>query len=61
MPVRNRAILLLLMPMIVFFWCIGWSLYWLGQKREMAKPQPKMSRQENFAFIVPIPEQKVAT
>jgi len=59
MPRRNRAVTLMLMPMAVFLWCLGWSLYWSGSRKN-AMSQPKLSRDEDLTFIVPVPEQKVA-
>ena len=60
MPVRNRIISLLLAPIVVFLWCIGWSLYWIGLKRNRAVAKPKLSRENDLTFIVPVPEQKDA-
>jgi hypothetical protein len=61
MPKRNRAASFLLMPIGVFLWCIGWSLYWIGSKRETTKPKPKLSVQKELVIFVPTPEQKYAT
>jgi hypothetical protein len=51
------------MPIAVFLWCIGWSLYWIGSKRETTKPKPKpkLSVQKELIIFVPTPEQKYAT
>jgi hypothetical protein len=57
MPKRNRVVLLLLMPMVIFVWLIGMSLYRVGAKREAALPQPDLSRQKDSTYIVPVPEQ----
>jgi hypothetical protein len=51
----------LLMPIAVFLWCIGWSLYWIGSKRETTKPKPILSVQKELIIFVPTPEQKNAT
>jgi len=56
---RNRVVLFLLMPIIVFMWLIGWSLYCLGS-REDAKPR-KASNQNELTFAVQMPEEKYAT
>jgi len=61
MPVRNRAISLLLMPVVVFLWFIGWSLYWFGLKRRTEMPQPKSPHEKDLTFIVPVLENKLAT
>jgi hypothetical protein len=47
------------MPITVFFWCIGWSLYWIEVKRETTKP--KLSVQKELVIFVPAPELKCAT
>jgi hypothetical protein len=31
---HNRATMLLLLPLIIAVWLIGWSLYWIGSARE---------------------------
>jgi hypothetical protein len=35
---RRAAISLLAMPIVVFIWFIGWSLYWFGRKKKKLKP-----------------------
>jgi hypothetical protein len=45
------------MPIGVFLWCIGWSLFWIGSKRESTIPKPKLSVQEELIIFVPTPEQ----
>jgi len=47
------------MPLAVFFWVFGWSLYWIGSKKKLAKPVKRDSGKE-LAFTVLIPEQKYA-
>ena len=61
MPRRNRVVSFLLMPIAVFLWCIGWSLYWIGVKKETTKPKPnpKLSVQKELVVFVPAPEQNV--
>ena len=56
---RNRVVLFLLIPIVVFIWFIGWSLYWIGS-RENAEPR-KPSSQNELAFAVQMPEEKYAT
>ncbi len=50
----------LLLPAIIFFCGLGWSLYWIGSKKEVGKPKQK-SEAEKIAFTVPIPEKQYAT
>ena len=55
---RNRAALLLLMlPIVIFIWLIGWSLYWIGSQREVSKPR-KIIEQEELTFTALMPEEK---
>ena len=60
MPKLNRAVLLLLMlPIVIFIWFIGWSLYWIGSTREVNKPR-KIDQKE-LTFTVQMPEEKHET
>jgi len=51
--------LFLLMPLAVFFWVFGWSLYLIGSNKKLAKPRKKDSSKE-LTFTVLMPEQKYA-
>jgi len=50
--------LFLAMPLAVFFWIFGWSLYWIGTQRDFAKPTLKRPNSNGLTFGVLIPEQK---
>ena len=56
---RNRVVMFLLMPIILFMWSIGWSLYWIDSKED-AKPR-KTSNQNKLTFTVQMPAEKYAT
>ena len=56
---RNRVSLLLVLPIAVFIWFVGWSLSWIGSKRKTAAPSTKPL--DNLTFAVLMPEQKYAT
>jgi hypothetical protein len=56
---RSRVALLLVLPIAVFIWFIGWSLYWIGSKRKVATPNTKPRNGLTFAVLTP--EQKYAT
>jgi hypothetical protein len=60
MPRRNRAALLLILPIVIFMWFIGWSLYWIGSRGGAAKPRKTIDRKE-LTFTVLMPEEKYAT
>jgi flagellar basal body-associated protein FliL len=40
MPKKKRIFVLLAIPVAAILWCIGWSLYWIGEKKEKSKPAP---------------------
>jgi hypothetical protein len=43
---RNKAIIAVLLPAIIFLWIVGWSLYWIGRQKEAQKPQPSQPNEE---------------
>jgi hypothetical protein len=59
MPKRNKVALLFVLPIAVFIWFIGWSLYWVGSKGKTAAPSAKPLN--GLTFSVLMPEQKYAT
>jgi hypothetical protein len=48
-----------MLPIVVFMWFIGWSLYCIGSRAD-AKPR-KASDQNELTFTVQMPEEKYAT
>ncbi|MCW4008070.1 MAG: hypothetical protein NWF09_05205 [Candidatus Bathyarchaeota archaeon] len=50
---RSRAIILLLLPAVVFIWIIGWGLYWIGHQREHQTMKQSES-QEEHVHLMPI-------
>ena len=57
---RNRAIVVLLLPLIVIIWIFGSSLYWLGPKK--APTQQKQTVETgNLTYYVSTPEEKIVT
>jgi len=56
---RNRVALLLVLPIAVFIWFIGWSLYLIGFRGKAAPPSTKPLN--DLTFTVLMPEQKYAT
>jgi len=60
MPRRNRALTLLLIPITIFIWCIGWGLYVIGSKKESTKLMAKSSVQQGLVIFVPTIEQNYA-
>jgi len=55
---RRRLFGLLMIPIGVLVWCIGWSLLWIGETKE--KLRPKLVEQKgNLTFSVLLPEAKL--
>jgi len=34
---RNRILVVMLFPVIIFLWLTGWSLFWIGSQRSQDK------------------------
>ena len=49
----------LVIPIVVFFWVLGWSLYWIGSNKKLTQPE-KRNSSKDLAFTVLMPEQKYA-
>jgi hypothetical protein len=47
------------MPLAVFFWIIGWSLYWIGSDKKPAKPRNR-DRHKDLTLTVLAPELEYA-
>jgi hypothetical protein len=60
MPKRNRIAALLMVPIAVFLWCIGWGLYYTGWKKEKTRPKA-ISEANNLTFAVLLPEKQIET
>jgi hypothetical protein len=57
MPKRNKAIAIIMMPLAIFLWVIGWSLFQAGSKKEPRRQQVEPPIKKELTFIVQIPEQ----
>ena len=38
---RNRAVILILLPVTILLWLIGWILFYAGSQTRHVKPEPK--------------------
>jgi hypothetical protein len=56
---RNRAALFLILPIIIFIWFLGWSLYWISSRGKVVKPRKIIDRKD-LTFTVLVPEKKLA-
>ncbi|MGA2310454.1 MAG: hypothetical protein ABSG57_13025 [Candidatus Bathyarchaeia archaeon] len=55
---RNRLIKLLLLPVAVFLWIIGWTMMWAGTRKEQ-ETRPETAAEEESITIMPmIPEEQ---
>ena len=62
MPRRSKILSFMVLPIAILLWCIGWSLIWIGSKKEPAKIKPfDLRKQLEPTFIVSTLEQQVAT
>ena len=59
MRIRNRLTLFLVMPIVIFFWFFGWSLYWIGSSKNKAKIA-KAKTLKDITFEVLTAEQQYA-
>jgi len=50
-----------MLPIAVFLWLIGWSLYWIGCKKQGVKPKERLPDRKELTFAVITPEQKYVT
>lgn len=41
---RNRVVVITLLPVIIFLWIIGWSLFWIGSQNKPQKTQTTTER-----------------
>lgn len=40
MRIRNRKVILMLLPIAILLWTIGWGLFWAGSRNEPQEPKP---------------------
>jgi hypothetical protein len=57
--VRNRLIKLLLLPVALFLWIIGWTIMWAGTRKE-EETRSKTAREElEYITVMPfLPEEQ---
>ncbi len=56
---RNLGAVLLMLPLAVFLWFIGWSFFWIGSRRTVIKPK-RLSDSNELVFMVLMPQEKQA-
>jgi hypothetical protein len=55
---RRRLFGLLMVPIGVLAWCIGWSLLWIGETKEKLRPM-LVQQKGNLTFSALLPEPKL--
>lgn len=60
MPKRSRIVVFVMLPVAVFLWFVGWSFYWIGGKKEEAKPK-KIAEANDLTFTVLFPEDRLSS
>jgi flagellar basal body-associated protein FliL len=41
---RKRAVIAVLLPVVIFLWIVGWSLYWMSLQKTREKAEPARSK-----------------
>ena len=55
---RNRLIKVLLLPVVVFVWMVGWAMMWAGTLKE-EETRPETVKKEGLIKIMPMmPEEQ---
>lgn len=55
---HNRLIKLFLLPVAVFFWIIGWTMMWVGTRKEQ-ETRPEIATEGHSITIMPmIPDEQ---
>jgi len=43
---RNRVVVIMLLPVIILLWIIGWTLFWIGSQNRPQKTRNKKQREK---------------
>jgi len=59
MAKRNPIVVILLMPIALCLWLLGWGLYSAGNRQKKAKPKIiQAQRRDHLSFTIAIPEEE---
>jgi flagellar basal body-associated protein FliL len=50
---RSKAMTIILLPLLIFVFIIGWCMYWVGDQKRTSKTQRKPSKKDDVT-IMPI-------
>ena len=56
----NKAFLILVLPVVVLIWSVGWFFYWIGLRKESVK-SGKLSCSGDLEVFVLTPEERQTT
>lgn len=51
---RNRLIKLLLLPLALFLWIIGWTIMWAGTRKEQEIRPKTAKKEQDYITIMPL-------
>jgi flagellar basal body-associated protein FliL len=57
---RKRAFLIMLFPIVVILWVIGWSLFWTGSETR-SKTTPIQAKKDDGIQIIVAPPEEITT
>ena len=43
---RNRVVVILVLPIVIFLWLIGWSLFWMGSQTQLSEIEDVVEEDE---------------
>jgi flagellar basal body-associated protein FliL len=50
---RSKEMMIMLLPLLIFVFIVGWCMYWVGDQKRTGKTQRKPSKKDNVT-IMPI-------
>jgi flagellar basal body-associated protein FliL len=54
---KKRAFMILLLPLIIMLWVIGWSLFWTGSETKTKTTRAKTKKDDGIKIIAAPPEE----
>jgi len=54
---RKRSLAILLLPIVLILWTIGWSFLWIGSEQTRRKQQTRRRQDDDIHITVQLPEQ----
>lgn len=53
----KRVFIILLLPLAILFWVVGWSLFWAGSETERETTKVRSERDDGVEIIFAPPEE----